>query len=183
MLHRHGFPITQVHDASHRAGFAGDPDASWVRDALVLAWFAAREREFTAGVIELPRPEPLAAIRGILTTLRANGIVCITADVAHGHRLLTLPLLGAPATFATGMVSVARTTGAALLPLFCVREPDGRTRVIVEAPIPVAGARPDDGDDDAAAPSLRAYAELLARYVWRYPEQYRNWHYPWWQPQ
>ncbi len=181
VLRRHGFHVVQVHDASHRAGFAGDPDAGWVRDALVLTYFEAREREFTAEIIHLPRPEPLAAIRTILGALRQNAIVCITADVAQGHRLVSLPMLGATAAFATGMVSVGRTAGAPLLPLFCVREPDGRFRVVIEPPIPVA--RASDGSDDAAAPSLRAYAALLASYIRRYPEQYRNWHFPWWAPQ
>jgi len=181
VLRHLGFQVVQVHDATHRAGFAGDPDAGWVRDALVLTYFEAREREFTAELIHLPRPEPLAAIRALLGALRRNSIACITADVAHGHRLVTLPLLGAPATFATGMVSAARTAGAPLLPLFCVREPDGRFHVVIEPPVPVTRAR--EGDADAAAPSLRAYAALLASYIRRYPEQYRNWHFPWWEPQ
>jgi KDO2-lipid IV(A) lauroyltransferase len=181
VLHRHGFRIVQVHDVGHRAGFAGHLDAGWVRDAVVLTYFEAREREFIGELISLPRPEPLAAIRALLAALRRNSIACITADVAQGHRLLTLPLLGAPATFATGMVSTARAAGAPLLPLFCVREPDARFRVVIEPPVPVTRTR--DGNDDAAVPSLRAYATLLASYIRRYPEQYRNWHFPWWERQ
>jgi lauroyl/myristoyl acyltransferase len=175
-LHRLGFPIHQVHDVTHRAGFAGDPHAGWVRDSIVLAYFDAREREFTAGVIHLPQPEPLAAIRTLMAALRRNQILCITADVAQGHRLLTVPLLGEPKRFATGMVNVARTCGAALLPLFCVQEPDGHLRVIIEPAIPVAPGR----DDETLAQPLRSYAALLGTYIRRYPEQYRNWHYPWW---
>jgi lauroyl/myristoyl acyltransferase len=91
---------------------------------------------------------------------------------------LTLPLLGEPMSFATGMVSVARTGGAALLPLFCVREPDGRLRVIVEPAIPVSHGR----DRETVEQPLRSYADLLGTYIRRYPEQYRNWHYPWWAP-
>lgn len=175
-LHRRGLRLHQVHAANHRAGFAGDPRSSWVRDGLVLSYLDAREHEFTHAVIRLPLSEPLAAIRSLMTVLRRNEILCITADVAQGHRLLTLPLLGEPKRFPTGMVSVARTCGAALLPLFCVREPDGRMRVIVEPAIPVASAA---GRDGVEAP-LRRYAALLEAYLRRYPDQYRSWHFPWW---
>lgn len=177
-LHRHGFRIQQVHDVAHRAGFAGDLHSGWVRDAIVLAYFDAREREFTDDVILLPRPEPLATIRKLIAALRRNQILCITADVAQGHRLLTIPLLGEPKSFATGMVSVVRTCGAALLPLFCIRERDGRIRVIVEPAIsvPSAGAR------ETFEQPLRSYAALLETYIRRYPEQYRSWHFPWWEP-
>lgn len=174
-LHRLGFGIHQVHDEGHRAGFGGDPRSGWLHDQVVLAYFAAREREFVASVIALPRSQSLAFTRVLLATLQRNEIVCITADVAHGQRLLTIPLLGEPKSFPTGMVSLARTCGAALLPLFCVRADDGRVQVIIEPAIPV----PQDSREDIAAP-LRQYAALLESYIRRYPDQYRNWHFPWW---
>ena len=96
----------------------------------------------------------LAFTRRLLAILQRNEIVCVTADVAHGERLLTLPLLGEPKRFPTGMVSLARTSGAPLLPLFCTREPDGRLQVIIEPAIPSrrpTTARPIRG----AAPRVR----------------------------
>ena len=174
VLQRHGFRVHQVHDRLHRAGFAGDPSAPRPEGSRALAYFEAREREFTTDVIQLAHPETLGGIRKILAALGRNAIVCITADVAHGHRLLRFPLLGEPKAFPTGMVSVARTAGATLLPLFCVRERDGRYRVVIEPAVPVADAAEREGD------TLRGYAAILDDYLRRYPDQYRSWHFPWW---
>lgn len=174
VLRRHGFRVHQVHDRMHRAGFAADPSAPRDARAHALAYFEAREREFTAAIIQMAHPETLAATRKILATLGRNGIVCITADVAYGHRLLRFPLLGEPKAFPTGMVSVARTAGAALLPLFCVRERDDRYRVVIEPALPAPDATDREGD------TLRRYAAILDDYMRRYPDQYRSWHFPWW---
>jgi KDO2-lipid IV(A) lauroyltransferase len=175
VLRRHGFRIHQVHDRLHRAGFAADPNAPRDARAPAFAYFEAREREFTAGIIEMAHPETLAATRKILATLARNGIVCITADVAYGHRLLRFPLLGEPKAFPTGMVTVARTAGAALLPLFCVRERDGGYRVVIEPALP-----PPDPSDREGGDTLRRYAAILDGYLRRHPDQYRSWHFPWW---
>src|SRR5207244_1175920 len=106
-----------------------------------------------------------------------NEIISVTADVANGERLIPLTLLGETKYFATGMVSLARTTGAPLLPLFCLRESGGRLHMIIEPPIPVATT--DDREADLEAP-LRAYLAVVERHLRRHPDQYRNWHYPWW---
>ncbi len=178
-LARRGFLVHQVHDVRHRGGFAAtDPTAVPV-PSRARAYFDAREREFTAAVIQLHRPEPLAAVREIVAVLARNAIVAITADVAQGHRLLRFPLLGVPKAFPTGMVNVARSGGAALLPLFCVRERDGRVRVIVEPALPA----PARDDRDGVGATLGRYAALLDAYLRRYPDQYRSWHFPWWTPQ
>lgn len=177
-LWRQGFALHQVHAETHRAGFVGDSRASWLRDRVVLPYFTAREREFTADVVLLAPGRSLATVRTLQALLRRNQIVCITADVAIGERLVTLPILGQPKRFATGMVSLARASGAVLLPLFCVAASDGRIRVVVEPPIAV----PAGGERDAATEApLRDYAALLGTYIRRYPEQYRSWHFPWWE--
>lgn len=174
VLQRHGFRVHQVHDQLHRAGFAADPAAPPGPRSGALAYFEAREREFVTDIIQMTHPETLGASRKILAALGRNAIVCITADVACGHRLLHFPLLGEPKRFPTGMVSVARATGAALLPLFCVRERDGRYRVVIEPALPPPDAADRDGD------TLRRYATILDDYLRRYPDQYRSWHFPWW---
>lgn len=178
-LQRQGFAIHQVHDQRHRAGFATDFQRSWLSERVVLPYFAARERRFVAEIIALPGTSSLAFTRALAAVLQGNGILCITADFPQGRRLVTVPLCGEPKRFATGMVSLARACGAPLLPLFCVRESDGRIRVIVEPPLAVES----DGERDAAAvATIGRYASLLDRYLRRYPDQYRSWHFPWWEP-
>ncbi|MFI5312525.1 MAG: lysophospholipid acyltransferase family protein [Gemmatimonadales bacterium] len=179
-LREHGFRIHQVHDERHRGGFERDDDESWLRDRVVFPYFARREREFTEEIITLPVSEPsLAFTRRFLAILQRNGILCITADVPQGRRLVSLHVLGEPNRFATGMVTLSKSCGAPLLPLFCVQDHDGRIQVIIEPPIPI----PNEGGRDAILERpLRQYALRLESYIRRYPEQYRSWHYPWWLP-
>lgn len=179
VLQQHGFHIHQVHDESHFAGFARDDDPGWVRDQIVVRYFARCERAFTASIIALPRSGSLASTRELLAKVRRNEILCITADEPNGHRLVSLRILGATKRFATGMVTLSRASGAPLLPLFCIRDGDGRIRVIVEPPVPIPSA---GGRDAVVETPLRHYATLLESYIQRYPEQYRSWHYPWWMP-
>jgi lauroyl/myristoyl acyltransferase len=61
------------------------------------------------------------------------------------------------------MVSLAKISGATILPMFCLLQPDGSTTIVFEEPIPV----------DAG---VAQYADMLEIYIRRYPEQYRNWH-------
>jgi lauroyl/myristoyl acyltransferase len=179
-LRQHGLRIHQIHDETHRAGFERDDDQSWLRDRVVFPYFAKREREFTEEVITLASSEPsLAFTRRLLATLQRNGILCITADVPQGRRLVSLHVLGEAQPFATGMVTLSRSCGAPLLPLFCVRDHDGRIQVIIEPPSPI----PNAGSREAIVESpLRQYALRLEAYIRRYPEQYRSWHSPWWLP-
>jgi KDO2-lipid IV(A) lauroyltransferase len=151
---------------------------SWLRERVVVPWLEKRERAFSADLILIARETSLASARMLATALRRNRLVVITADVAMGDRLIALPVLGETKRFATGMVNLARQCGAPLLPLFCVREADGRVRVVIEPPIPV----PETGDRDTRVTApLRAYAARLEHWLARHPEQYRSWHYPWWQ--
>jgi len=177
VLRRLGFAVHQVHHALHRAGFAADSRSGWLRDRVVLPALAARDRALVEDVIVLPLSSSLAFTRTLLGVLQRNEILGVTADVAYGERLVTLPLFGEPKRFTTGMVSLARSSGAALLPLFCTRDPDGRLHVTIEPAIPVGAT--SDREADLEAP-LRAYVKILERHLRRHPEQYRDWHYPWW---
>jgi lauroyl/myristoyl acyltransferase len=177
-LYGRGFAVHQVHDESHRAGFQGDRNRSWLRDRVVLPYFAACERQFIADVIEVPASKTLGFTRAIAGVLQRNEILCITSDVAKGQRLVRVPLCGEPKHFATGMVTLARQCGAPLIPLFCVRERDGRVRVVIEPAIDVPAG---DDRDAAVATAVRDYAARLESYIRRYPDQYRSWHFPWWE--
>ncbi len=72
-------------------------------------------------------------------------------------------------------VSKAHATGAALLPVFPVREPGGLYRVVIGPPLEV---RPELARRQASELALRDYAARLAPYVLAYPEQWRGWLHP-----
>jgi KDO2-lipid IV(A) lauroyltransferase len=63
-----------------------------------------------------------------------------------------------------GPVKLALATGAPIVPVFCVRTPTGNVRLCVEPAIDVAGKDVEH--------ALREIADVIGRYVRRYPEQW-----------
>ena len=75
--------------------------------------------------------------------------------------------------FPTGLVSLAKLSGAAMLPLFCIHETHDRTSIFIESPIAIDR----DGDRERCLEkAVTQYVRLLESYIKKYPEQYRNWH-------
>jgi Kdo2-lipid IVA lauroyltransferase/acyltransferase len=75
-----------------------------------------------AGVTQIPRER---ATREGLATLRRNEILAILLDQNTAEGGIFVPFFGYPASTATGPAVFALKTGAALLPTFCLRQPDG----------------------------------------------------------
>ena len=99
--------------------------------------------------------------------------MCVAADGRIGRRFVPQRLLGVDEAFATGVVSLARTSGAPLLPVFCLPGPRRTSQVVIEAPVPLA----DEPDrDEVARRTIAAYAGRLERRTRRFPSRYVNWH-------
>ena len=172
-LHDHGFPVHKVHVVNHLGGFrdADHPD-SRVQRRLITPFFDSHERALVAGIVSIT-PQSLAFVRQLSARLADNGIVCIAGDVALGHRQLPLTFLGVPKRFPTGAVTLAKATGAAILPTFSVRGPRRASRVVIEAPIHVR--RDLDREAEMENVLLRCI-HRLEYYARRYPSLYLNWH-------
>jgi len=82
-----------------------------------------------------------------------------------GKQSELLPFFGQPAVTNTATSKLAGISGAAVLPYFFQRLPDGRYRVDIGAPLD------DFPSDDLAADTTRLFA-LLETYIRRAPEQY-----------
>ena len=67
---------------------------------------------------------PGAAIRGVVKALRANEIVTLVLDQG-GAQGIPVPFLGKTASMSTGAVRLALKYGAALVPAWIIRDPDG----------------------------------------------------------
>lgn len=118
------------------------------------------------------RRNPAAAMRRMVATLRANGILSITAGAWEGSDLVEGVLLGGHISLALGAPRLAAQAGAALLPVFTVRETDGTFRVVIEPPIAIAAGQ------ERRAAECDAAQEYLARHedwILRYPDQWRGW--------
>lgn len=131
------------------------------------------ERAFIAGMIYLPKSDSLAFTRTFRERLKENAIVCAAGDAKVGKKFIPVQFLWLTDYFPTGLVSLAKLSGAAMLPLFCVQDAGDRTSIIIESPIYI------DHDDDrerCLEKAVTQYVRLLESYIEKYPEQYRNWH-------
>lgn len=85
-----------------------------------------------SGMRTIPRRQ---AARMGLAALRRNEILGILLDQNAAEGGVFVPFFGYPASTATGPAVFALKTGAAIVPTFCLREPDGTHRMKVWPPI------------------------------------------------
>ena len=109
---------------------------------------------------------PRDNVRALLRNLRDNyAVVYLPDQTSLGKQSELLPFFGEPAVTNTATSKLAAISGAAVLPYFFRRLPNGQYRVDIGAPL--------DGfpSDDAAADTTRLFG-LLESYIRVAPEQY-----------
>jgi KDO2-lipid IV(A) lauroyltransferase len=148
----HGHQITLVH---HTQRFLAG-------DALMTF---ARER---CGV-EILRKH--SAARAVLKSLRRGEMVGIPFDQnAKRSEAIWVPFFGEPAATAGGLARLVALSGAAVIPAFIVREPDGRHhRIEIHDQLPIQ--RTDDAGADALENTAR-FVKAIEDMVRRHPEQF-----------
>jgi lauroyl/myristoyl acyltransferase len=118
------------------------------------------------------RGNPAAAMRRMMKTLQENGLLTITAGTWEGSDVAEGAMLGGRIGVALGAPRLAARTGAALLPVFTVRRPDGAFEVAIEPPIGLPGGAARHMAETEAA---QAYLRRHERWITAYPEQWRGW--------
>ena len=114
-------------------------------------------------------------LRPYLDALARNQVIVILADGRRAQALTPTSILGVRVELAPGAVSVARATGAALLPTFVVD--DGTRggslgiRLVIHPPIDLQ--RTDHARSDSAV-NLERFAAVYEAQVRARPE---NWHW------
>jgi KDO2-lipid IV(A) lauroyltransferase len=109
---------------------------------------------------------PRDNVRALLRSLRGNYAVCYLPDQTYlGKQSELLPFFGEPAVTNTATSKLAAISGAAVLPYFFRRLPDGDYRVDIGAPLA------DFPSESALHDTERLFA-LLESYIKVAPEQY-----------
>lgn len=116
-----------------------------------------------------------AAARELIRALRENEVVVVIAD-EYRSKGTSVRFFGLQVLAKRGPVTLALRTGAAVVPLYLVRE-QGRLRLIIEPELELA--RTGDAKRDIRE-NLRILSGWLERVVRRYPEQW-NWSLIRWQ--
>jgi len=114
-----------------------------------------------------PRRE---TVRQILRTLRANGVVLLVADEFKSGGV-EVSFLGRRVPAPRGPVSIALRTGAAVVPMFMVREASGRMTLVIRPEIELV--QNGNPQEDVITNAGRFVQELESM-VRRHPEQW-NW--------
>ncbi|HEV8389545.1 MAG TPA: lysophospholipid acyltransferase family protein [Dongiaceae bacterium] len=130
------------------------------------------EDRYLADRIVFDSAAPTTAMRRMVRALKAGEVVSIVASSTEGYEMIKGPIFGGRLSVAVGAPRLAALTGAPLLPVFTVRDPDAGWRIVVEQPIAIASDRSSDER------CLAAVAEFLRRsepWVRRFPEQWRAW--------
>jgi Kdo2-lipid IVA lauroyltransferase/acyltransferase len=148
----HGYQISLVH---HTQRFlAGDALLTFVRER--------------AGVDPIRKH---SAARAVLKALREGDLVGIPFDQnAKRSEAIFVPFFGEPAATASGLGRLVALSGAPVVPVFIVREGDGRHhRIEIQDEIPVQ--RSGDADADLVE-NTRRFVKAVEDMVRRYPEQF-----------
>lgn len=115
-----------------------------------------------------PRRE---ALEELYQVLRRNSVAVMIADEYRKGTGIHVPLFGHTVLARRGPATVALRTGAAIIPVVMVREPNGRLRLIIEPELELV--RSGKGRPEITENTLRI-TQWLERTVRAYPDQW-NW--------
>lgn len=109
------------------------------------------------------------SIRRLVRALRDGELVAMLPDVNAGDDGVFVPFLGRLASTPRGLAYFAWKLDCPIVPMYCVRQPDGRYVGHVTAPI-----LPDPGQDEETAVRelTRRHTERLEDFVRRHPDHW-----------
>lgn len=128
------------------------------------------EARQAVGVEGIPVTTSALSFISVRRALEGNALVAMQGDRDVSGTGRRLPFFGETASFPIGPFRLAAMSGAPLLPVFVLVDPDGRYRTIVKPPIPVDGA--GRGRDEALAVSMRVFVGLLEETIRSHPDQW-----------
>jgi KDO2-lipid IV(A) lauroyltransferase len=118
----------------------------------------------------------LGGVREMLKTLRSGRGVAIMIDQDARRHGIFVPFFGRMASTTPTLALLALKTGATIVPVFCVPQPDGSYRVTYEAPI----EEETTGDRDSDVIRITAACTAsIERWVRKHPEMWLWMHRRW----
>ena len=165
--------------AVHRAGFlvcraSGVAHGQFYRSRFGQRWLNRIQTSVEDRYCEriLIRQGSLSHLRELQRRLGRNAIVSMYFDGLEHTRNIEIPFLEGRLSVAPRPASLALETGATLLPVFAVSEGPEHYRVIVEAPVNLAGTANCRQAVDAI---VAAHVKQLEPYALAYPDQWSDW--------
>lgn len=157
-----GIAALAEHEPRIHVVFRPDPFAAFERLRSMM-----RNR---LGVVEAPVDGRWPVWRRLRDALAADEVVLLQGDrVMPGQRGVPVPFLDGHLLMPTGPVKLALLSGAPVVPVFALRTPSGRVRIVIEDPITV---EPDAGSPGRPHPALGRMAAVIERHVRAHPDQW-----------
>ena len=117
------------------------------------------------------------AMGQILRLLKAGEIIGILLDQNMAWQEgVFVDFFGEKACTNTGMALLALKTEAPVLPVFNIRQKDGRYRVVIEPEIPLVRTRDKDRD---VTENTQRFTQIIERYIRNYPDHWLWLHQRW----
>ena len=115
-------------------------------------------------------------IRQALQCLRRNELLGIVADVDTTVSGVFVDFFGRRAYTPYSPVALALKTGAAILPTFIIRQPDGSHRAIIEPPLALKRTSTKERD---LFVNTQQFTKIIESYIRQYPAQWIWMHQRW----
>ncbi len=117
------------------------------------------------------------AMKKLLAAKKENKVVGILLDQnVDWYEGVFVPFLGKQACTNKGLALVALRTGSPVIPIFSVRQPDGRYRIIFENEVALrrTGDKIKDTEENTAL-----FTQIIEKYVCQYPDHWFWFHKRW----
>ena len=116
-------------------------------------------------------------MKKLLKGTRENKVMGILLDQnVDWYEGVFVPFLGQTACTNKGLALIAMKTGSPVVPMFSVRQPDGRYRVVFEKEVDLirSGSKLSDTEENTAL-----FNRIINKYIYWYPEQWFWFHKRW----
>jgi lauroyl/myristoyl acyltransferase len=135
-----------------------------VDEGIISRAVAGSRQRAGLSVVEQSR-----AARPTIRALRQNAIVILVADLVKDFRAARVCLFGRETHLPAGPAYLAVRTGAALVPVIAIRQPDNSSIITIEPPL---CADPHANPEVEAARLSQAIADYFQRMIQGHPEQW-----------
>jgi KDO2-lipid IV(A) lauroyltransferase len=171
-----GAIIVTAHFGSFEVGLAALADVEphihvvFKRDRMDGFERIRRTLRRNLGIVEAPIDDGWETWIGLRNALASNHVVVMQGDRAMpGQKAQAVSMLGGHVLLPLGPLKLAQISGSPIIPVFTLRRPDGRFRLIVESPIRIdTEAQLIDG----VPPALLQLGAIIAKHVSAHPEQW-----------
>ena len=171
--HFGNFPLMML--ACAQMGYRASAIIRPARDEELSAYLHKKRTQVGLGTVyAIPRPQ---CVNESLRDLRDGKLLFIPIDQNFGSGGgVYVEFFGQKAATATGPAVFAMRTGAPIVPMFMLRQDDGRHKIVVEPPVELGGG---SSEEDTVKSTMTRITQLIENYIRRYPHEWAWMHRRW----